>query len=201
MAMVAADLLEACILPHKMRVRPSTADRYIPEIWYKHKNAFGVEVRDNATPTFPVEYLLISMSHGFRKVDDGEAATTFQTSLPPYPSSFAGTSAVGRYPKSRAHLHDAAYLSFLSEIGCPDVCGLLQTGGVDTLWALVESMDAGLFASGAGGRAPATASASADIASSSTATPFAQWQCPHCTFINATGARDCEVCGLPPSGA
>jgi hypothetical protein len=61
MGMVEAGLLEAAVAPEVMRVCPSSPTRYVPEIFFKYKNEFGLEVRGNASPTFPVDYLLVSV--------------------------------------------------------------------------------------------------------------------------------------------
>jgi nuclear protein localization family protein 4 len=40
----------------------------------------------------------------------------------------------------------------------------------------------------------AQGSAPADVAPAAAA---AEKACPHCTYVNAPGAQDCDVCGLP----
>ena len=64
-AMVAADMIEATIVPGAMRVRQESREpgnsRYIPDVFYRERNEYGLEVKHSAKPTFPVEYLLVNV--------------------------------------------------------------------------------------------------------------------------------------------
>lgn len=61
MAMVRDDIVEASVEPSLMRVKQSTNEQYVPEVFYKYKNEYGLMVKDAAKPTFPVEYLLVTV--------------------------------------------------------------------------------------------------------------------------------------------
>ncbi|KIJ68641.1 hypothetical protein HYDPIDRAFT_173314 [Hydnomerulius pinastri MD-312] len=68
-AMVDADMIEASVEPGIVRVkeedRSQNAARYVPDVFYRYKNEYGLEVKKSAKPCFPVEYLLVNVTHGF----------------------------------------------------------------------------------------------------------------------------------------
>ena len=78
-ALVGATIISGSTHPSMAYINDTTSDRYVPEIFYMKKNEYGLTIKDNAKPAFPVEYLLVTLSHGFIKEDSG-ATPKFITS-------------------------------------------------------------------------------------------------------------------------
>ncbi|KAI0935907.1 hypothetical protein AcV5_004194 [Taiwanofungus camphoratus] len=68
-AMVEADMIEASVDPGIVRVkeedRSQDTARYVPDVFFRYKNEYGLDVQKSAKPSFPVEYLLVNVTNGF----------------------------------------------------------------------------------------------------------------------------------------
>lgn len=64
-AMIQADLIEPSVNPSVMRIKEPSSTRYVPDVFYSKINEYKRKVQENAKPAFPVEYLLVTLTHGF----------------------------------------------------------------------------------------------------------------------------------------
>jgi nuclear protein localization family protein 4 len=65
--MVQADMIEASVSPGTMRVKEDSRGedggtaRYVPDVFFRYRNEYGIEIKKSAKPAFPVEYLLVNV--------------------------------------------------------------------------------------------------------------------------------------------
>ncbi|KAJ7275414.1 NPL4 family-domain-containing protein [Mycena haematopus] len=246
-AMVEADMIEASVDPGIVRVkeedRTQDSARYVPDVFFTFKNEYGLEVKKTAKPAFPVEYLMVNVTHGFPQnpsplfqssrfaienrpgLEDQRVesviSTLAQLDAPNIPDS---RHAVPGDAHKRREL--AAWLSDWHLVAFLDTTQLFSPEDVKVMMRVVTSpnlledlsqLDPLLATEGwrtlmtftrETGSAQPTSSAMDDDIPQDVYDQIAAEQaaagssvgiriCPHCTFENAHGGTDCEVCGLP----
>lgn len=63
--LVKADDINASTHPNMVCVKETQGKRYVPEIFYSRINEYGLEVKENAKPAFPADFLLVTLLDSF----------------------------------------------------------------------------------------------------------------------------------------
>ncbi|KAF9243896.1 NPL4 family-domain-containing protein [Melanogaster broomeanus] len=248
-AMVDADMIEASVEPGIVRVkeedRSQDAARYVPDVFYRYKNEYGLEVKKSAKPCFPVEYLLVNVTHGFPQtpsplfrstkfaiehrpgLEDQRVESVLSALNRLGAPSLQDTRDQSKRTELAKWLSDWHLIAFLetTQLLSPDdikvfmrtatsprlledpslLDGLMKTDGWQTLMTFAHET--------APVRPPSPPPTDLhddipqDVFDQIAAEEAARGSgsggssririCPHCTFENEHGGRDCEVCGLP----
>lgn len=64
-ALIKADVITSSTQPSMMYINESNNERYVPDVFYSKINEYGLEVKTNAKPAFPIDYLLVTLSDSF----------------------------------------------------------------------------------------------------------------------------------------
>ncbi|KAK6198718.1 NPL4 family-domain-containing protein [Scheffersomyces amazonensis] len=64
-SLIKADIITGSTQPSQVYVNSNNDTRYVPDIKYSKLNEYGLEVKSDAKPTFPVEFLLVSLTDSF----------------------------------------------------------------------------------------------------------------------------------------
>lgn len=215
-AMEEANLIAATTDPSKMLVRSAEEkdetdpDRplYVPQVFYKFKNEYGIDVQKAADPLFPVEYLLVTLSEGIPL----DPSPLFKAPLAfPAPHLHPTNSNLVEYFKdtlqlsaselaSSGILGNANLILFLSESGLfanederTLFCQAVSVFNIETITAFIEQSESWKRIMSAVSEAVATKLNNSTSANS--------WTCVHCTFVNEkskiSNDDGCDMCGLP----
>ncbi|ORY81977.1 NPL4 family-domain-containing protein [Protomyces lactucae-debilis] len=78
-ALFSAHVVEPSTDPNTILVCKEEDDAkvYIPEVFYSKVNEYGRQVKENAKPAFPMEYLLVTLTHGFPNEPQERFGATF----------------------------------------------------------------------------------------------------------------------------
>ena len=212
-AMSEAKLIAATIDSSRMLVRSvdendkcsNIGPLYVPQVFYKFKNEYGIEFQKAADPFFPVEYLLVTLSEGIPLHPN----PIFKSPLSfPGPLLHPTISNLIEYFGDTLHsgskelassclLSNANLILFFSQSGLftneterSCFCQAISSSNVTLLAEFIEKSQTWQRL---------MTSISEDIAMKmSHDTQEQVWTCRHCTFVNeSSNTESCEMCGLP----
>ncbi|GAB5592589.1 nuclear protein localization protein 4 [Umbelopsis nana] len=223
-AMQEAGIVEPSMKPSVMLVKEGIPhQRYVPEVFYKYKNKYGVPVQEPAKPTFPVEYLLVNVTNGFPQNPSPAFASVVPFAIEN--RTVLESQTLGQLSQRLSSCSSPAdYLTALSDFHL--LCfvrssGLLSADEFNALCKAIVDRDVSAFAqlqqsggwktlemvlreseSSAPANQPASAAMSRNTSTTSgVATPgtsvSVEVVCRHCTFANPARNSSCEMCGLP----
>lgn len=64
-ALVKADVICGSTQPNMLYINETSGTRYVPDVFYLKINEYGLEVKTNAKPAFPVDFLLVTLLDSF----------------------------------------------------------------------------------------------------------------------------------------
>ncbi|SCU94702.1 LANO_0E07756g1_1 [Lachancea nothofagi CBS 11611] len=159
-ALVQADMITASTHPSMSYINETNKDRYVPELFYMRTNEYGLLVKENAKPAFPVDYLLVSLTHGFPTEEAPSrpmfaSATGFPWTnrqilgqsqdymqLKKYLFEAATSGDFELLQKKLSNFHLLLYINSLQILSPKEwqlICSAIKTGDQSSLYQLVDS--------------------------------------------------------------
>eukprot|EP00116_Pleurobrachia_bachei_P004896 sb/3465158/ len=203
MALVRDNILQpAREHPGMAYVKQSSAEQYVPDVFFREKDGYGNVVTKEARP-LPVDYLLLQLPAGTPK--DGQKEPLMPGGAGEFPIFHRRAVDLEIFKQYYRAQPDEKFLESLSDINVllflctndtlsfrehmADICNAIRTGDRAVVQAFKESpvwltleqilaVDTDLTAAPAGDT----------------------WNCSVCTLINQASKTVCEVCGTPKSG-
>ncbi|KAK8376851.1 hypothetical protein O3P69_010052 [Scylla paramamosain] len=214
---------DKCLIPTKdapelAYIKESTAEQYVPDVYFKEKDQYNNEVVRLGRP-LPVEYLLLDCPVS----TPNEPLYTFAVNEASFPvanrmveghlQDFTTLAAYlkkftdDQFLEAMSDLHVLIYIAAMDMLPLREYIGPLleavktrnraaalewkQSGH----WATVEQL---VMASGPESLAGARGADVVGVGSSTQPSAAAtSWTCQHCTFINQTATESCDMCHLP----
>ncbi|RCI01458.1 nuclear protein localization protein 4 [Rhizopus azygosporus] len=207
-ALQEAEIVEPSRNPSVMRVKDSIPhERYVPEVFYKFKNEYNVVVKQSAKPTFPVEYLLVNVTHGFPHNPSPmfNPVSTFPVenreglvhqSMGELAKTINSAQNDDQLKNVLADFHLLCFIQsadILNPEEFKELCQIVTqpNGDVKRLRELNGWKTLELLLKETGKHTTAAAKTSTNAPS--------EISCRHCTFMNPSSNESCEMCGLPLS--
>ncbi|KAM3123514.1 hypothetical protein CJJ07_003218 [Candidozyma auris] len=158
--LVKADIISASTHPNMLCINKTQGSRYVPDVFYSKINEYGLEVKENAKPAFPVEFLLVTLSDSFPLEPKPMFKQQFVVENREFLGELQDLKAVQRQiqqgDEDGSHLVDFHFLVYLCKMGVlsgeeldlllkfakeknyDDYLHLIQSGGWMTLLTILE---------------------------------------------------------------
>ncbi|XP_049869499.1 nuclear protein localization protein 4 homolog [Pectinophora gossypiella] len=181
-------------------IRDSSDDQYVPDVYYKERDAYGNEVGVSARRV-PVAYLLVDVPVGVARaaaptLAPGGSFPPAHRALPAHAQSLRALQAhVAAAPSWLAAASDLHVLLYLA---CNEALPL-GAAGVAALADAVRAQDAA--AADAWRRAPPAQALDQLMRAAADGPGAGVWTCALCTFHNAARRDACEMCAMPRNHA
>ncbi|XP_061377196.1 nuclear protein localization protein 4 homolog [Danaus plexippus] len=180
-------------------IRDCSPEQYVPDVYYKEKDAYGNEVGVSAK-RLPVAYLLVDVPVGVAPAA-GEPTFDPRASFPPahrplqqHVQSLSGLHA--HVERAESFLAAASDLHVLLFLATNDAAPL-SLEQLAPLLDAVRRRDASAAEAWRASPAAAALLARAAAAAAPAAPASQLWTCPLCTFHNAAPLDACEMCAMP----
>ena len=208
-----AKLIAATTDPSQMLVRSvdendkykNSGPLYVPQVFYKFKNEYGIEIQKAANPLFPVEYLLVTLSEGIPL----QSNPIFKSPLSfPGPFLLPNISNLVEYFRDTLHLgpkelassgilFNANLILFLSQSNLFAneaerllLCRAISSADLSLLTEFIEKSQSW--------QRIMLSISEAVAMKMNNDSPAQIWTCKHCTFVNeGSNTEACDMCGLP----
>ncbi|KAK3878570.1 hypothetical protein Pcinc_016783 [Petrolisthes cinctipes] len=215
---------DKCLIPTKdapelAYIRESSAEQYVPDVYFKEKDQYNNEVVRLGRP-LPVEYLLLdcpastpnepvysfAVNEANFPVENRMVEGHLQdfTTLASYLRKFTDD----MFLEAMSDFHVLIYIATMDMLPLREYLEPLLKAVKDReraaavewkqsgQWATVEQL---VMASGAEGAAgsPGVDVTGAGSGTRTAAAATGSWTCQHCTFINQTASENCDMCHLP----
>lgn len=119
-ALVGADDICASTQANMLYVNKTEGKRYVPDVFYSKINEYGLEVKTNAKPAFPVDYLLVTLLDLFPLEPTPQFVQTFPVEHRDFLGELQDLKAVARQlqlPKpDGSHLCDFHFMVYLKRM-------------------------------------------------------------------------------------
>lgn len=121
-ALIKADIITASTQPSMLYINQTDGKRYVPDVFYLKINEYGLEVKSDAKPAFPVDFLLVTLLDSYPINPTPMFTTNFPIENRDYIGELQDLKAAYKHihndtSENGAHLFDFHFLIYLYKLG------------------------------------------------------------------------------------